>query len=148
MGRYITSDPIGLNGELNTYGYVNQNPLNWIDPLGLVWVTADQDYHGTKNWLMAIADRLANLDEGTIFSAKNCKGCTRDVIQEWMPHPNDPQNKRNYCSSDDPFPGEQRKIEQQFGEYPDPWSPGGKSWHWEPPVPSPTYKDKFEGIYY
>jgi RHS repeat-associated protein len=34
-GQYLSPDPSGLNGGTQPYGYV-QNPLSWVDPLGLV----------------------------------------------------------------------------------------------------------------
>jgi RHS repeat-associated protein len=37
-GRYITQDPLGILGGLNSYQYVNGDPINWIDPLGLIKV--------------------------------------------------------------------------------------------------------------
>ena len=34
-GRYLTPDPIGLAGGLNLFSYVQNDPVNYIDPEGL-----------------------------------------------------------------------------------------------------------------
>ncbi|RJP64385.1 MAG: RHS repeat-associated core domain-containing protein [Candidatus Abyssobacteria bacterium SURF_17] len=41
LGRFVTQDPIGHVGGMNPYGYVKNDSLNWIDPLGLHTVHYD-----------------------------------------------------------------------------------------------------------
>jgi RHS repeat-associated protein len=39
-GRYTQSDPIGLDGGWNRFGYAEQNPMSYSDPLGLTSIAA------------------------------------------------------------------------------------------------------------
>ncbi|WP_342769040.1 RHS repeat domain-containing protein [Solilutibacter pythonis] len=51
-GRYVQSDPIGLKGGVNTYAYVEGDPLMWFDSKGLcrcMPLKANGHYQGTGN---------------------------------------------------------------------------------------------------
>ena len=47
IGRFVSQDPIGLDGGLNIYVYV-KNPVQWVDPSGLdsQWVRNWKDRYG------------------------------------------------------------------------------------------------------
>jgi RHS repeat-associated protein len=55
VGRFVTKDPIGFGGgDVNLYGYVKNNPVNKIDPLGLYETLFGPRFEGDKspgmNW--------------------------------------------------------------------------------------------------
>jgi RHS repeat-associated protein len=51
LGRYLSSDPIGLAGGINTYNYVGGNPIDRVDPTGLEW--PGQVWNGSR-WVYPV----------------------------------------------------------------------------------------------
>ena len=100
-GRYITSDPIGLDGGLNTYSYVGGNPLRWIDVRGLATATVG-GFPGTGSrgiaippwarnpigfciWAATFSGSVSDSDAACMENHNQCDDTDDDIdCDEWV----------------------------------------------------------------
>jgi RHS repeat-associated protein len=51
LQRFISEDPIGFLGGVNYYSYVGNDPVNWVDPWGLIVLYCNRGAHGPLGWV-------------------------------------------------------------------------------------------------
>ena len=81
VGRYIESDPIGLGGGLNTFAYVEANPLTQLDLMGLASATFPGVNIPMPGWLGAAGSRALGV-LGLILSMGGDTAQSQESLEE------------------------------------------------------------------
>ena len=144
IGRWTAKDPIFFaGGDTDLYGYVLNDPINLVDPLGMIWVTTNSDQHAISNWyrgaLMYVTELIGVGMKPIAPGDDSFIGATKTITQTWQPDPENPE--RNSA-----FPiGTTRTFDQKYIKHitgPDDLINDLKAnyWYrWEPYVDDFTY---------
>jgi RHS repeat-associated protein len=164
IGRWLSEDPVGLDGGVNLYAYVSNSVLNATDPSGLLpmglgctfktmLVTAYCDNGPGRDWQyykpLKDGDPMGSVGPGTVAVANAnpkpyCFGTKFTIVQEWSSDPWNWQPQSDYSGEahDTGAGWDAKHHNTKPDEWIDIWLPckeakqWGKQWRWVMICPS------------
>lgn len=93
--RFLSSDPMGIDGGLNLYAYGNANAMEYIDPMGLCADDCKYLNWEERFWGGWDSETFANLMHGVQQTIYNdpIAGSVARGIDAWQAYVNAPENK-------------------------------------------------------
>ena len=137
IGRFVSSDPMGLQGGINTYSYAGDNPLTDTDPSGLltipftdIWIPAGESYGNSA----AEAWATASLNPANTWYQTALDDLMGGLASLWTPCTSNATAATLLTAE-----GAARYLGRPFWQYFPANNPGYESswltrgWGWEPP---------------